>query len=58
MKWFYKISDFIVSIYEPLAVLASLCIMLSEKHTTFEWVMFLMISAVIMSCVKVYNKIR
>ena len=53
MKWFYKISDFIVSIYESLAVLACLCIMLAEERTTFEWVLFIMISAVVMAVVKV-----
>lgn len=52
MKWFYKFSDFIVNIYESLAVLACLGIMLTEERTTFEWVLFIMISAVIMAVVK------
>lgn len=58
MKWFYKISDFIVNIYESLAVLACLCIMLTEERTTFEWVLFIMISAVVMAVVKLRNRIE
>lgn len=57
MKWFYKISDFIVNIYEAVAVLAYLCIMLTEERTTFEWVLFIMISAVVMAVVKIRNTI-
>lgn len=57
MKWFYKISDFIVSIYETVAVLACLCIMLTEPRTSFEWVLFIMISAVIMAVAKVRREI-
>ena len=57
MKWFYKISDFFVNVYEAVAVLACLCIMLTEERTSFEWVLFIMISAVIMAVVKVRNKI-
>ena len=58
MKWFYKISDFIVNIYEAVAVLACLCIMLAEERTSFEWVLFIMISAMIMAIVKLRNRIE
>ena len=58
MKWFYKISDFIVSIYETIAVLGCLCIMLTEERSSFEWVLFIMISAVIMAVVKIRKQIN
>lgn len=58
MKWFCKISDFLVNIYESIAVLVCLCIMLTEPRTSFEWVLFVMISAVVMAVIKLRNRIR
>lgn len=55
MKLLKNISDFLIRFYEVIVVLISLCIMLVEDRPFFEWVVFLLLTGVIMAVMKLRN---